>query len=291
MTYTITNFYKFTPVAEESLPALKTEFLELAAAHNLEGLMLIAPEGVNATIAGTEQNIAAYEKVLEEKFGEIWFKRSKSDVKPFRRFKIKLKKEIVTIKNAKYNPEDPEYNHVSPEEWHRLMEEEDVVVVDNRNWYETRIGKFKDALDPNIEQFSDLPEYLEKTNIPKNKKVLIYCTSGIRCDKGINAFTEKGYKEVYQLDGGIINYMEKFPEGNFEGECFVFDHRVSLDKDLKPSERYGLCPHCGNPGDVIINCNRCSKHTKACEPCLKNSANHTCSKNCKNILLNQKTAA
>jgi UPF0176 protein len=179
-------------------------------------------------------------------------------------------------------PPDGKNHHLSPAEWNRVMKEEtDYVMIDTRNWYEHKIGTFKGALNPDIEKFTDFPEYIEAQGIEKDKKMLIYCTGGIRCEKGILELQKQGYDNVFQLDGGIINYMKEFPNDQFEGECFVFDHRVALDQNLAPSIKYGLCPHCGQPSEIKIECKRCDSEELICVDCGKEEfKKDTCSKNC-----------
>ena len=278
--YNISNFYKFTPLNPDNLEDIRATLTTIAKEHNLIGLMLIAPEGVNATIAGTKEAIERFEKATINITGPITAKYSTCEKAPFPRFKIKIKKEIVALKDPAVLPR-PEAKRLSPQEWHAMMEDEDVVVLDTRNWYETDLGKFKNALDYRIEHFSDLPKVLEEKQIPKDKKVLMYCTGGIRCEKASTAMEKMGYKEVYELDGGILNYLEKMPNKDFEGECFVFDHRVAVRQDLSPSERYDLCPHCGQPGDIPKSCANCQTNIKVCAPCNTNHPQNICSKRCR----------
>ena len=208
------------------------------------------------------------------------FKESESARAPFRRFKVDIRPEIVTLKQEVPRPEQSP-SHLPPKEWQAVLDSgEDVLVLDTRNWYETAIGKFKSAVDPKLAKFSEFPEYVEKLDTPKEKKILMYCTGGIRCEKAIFEMHKRGFNNVFQLEGGILKYLEEFPNRDFEGECFVFDHRVSLDQALQPSQQYALCPHCGDPAATLIPCVRCSTEAKVCEKCLKDPAFKTCSKNC-----------
>jgi UPF0176 protein len=154
------------------------------------------------------------------------------------------------------------------------------VIVDARNDYEYAIGKFKGAIDPSIKTFSEFPEFVKKGELPKDKKVMMYCTGGIRCEKALLEMEKQGYSDVYQLEGGILAYLQQFPEGNFEGECFVFDKRVAVDQHLQPSQTYHICPHCGNPGTLEVNCLACNKQAIVCYGCAKEERHKTCSKNC-----------
>lgn len=280
MEYVITTFYTFTPLEKDKLSFIKGELEEKAEELSVFGLLLIAEEGINATLAGSSDGIEKYEEFLVEKFGELMFKRSPSDRIPFKVFKVKIKKEIVGLGRTDINVtgEDP---HLSPDEWSKMIEEEDVLLIDVRNWYETKLGTFKNAIDPKTWKFSQFPEWLKKSKLPKDKKIGIFCTGGIRCDKAVYAMKEQGYDNVYQLDGGILNYIEKRPNEHFEGECFVFDQRTAVDQNLKPSEKFGHCPHCGNAGDLNETCVLCEGSYKVCEDCIAILPASLCSKDCR----------
>ncbi|HSX25283.1 MAG TPA: rhodanese-like domain-containing protein, partial [Candidatus Andersenbacteria bacterium] len=172
-------------------------------------------------------------------------------------------------------------------QFHEMMQKEDVIILDTRNAYETKIGTFQNAVDPKLDSFYQFPKFVEKSAIPKDKPVLMYCTSGIRCEKASEEMKHQGYQEVYQLDGGITNYLKEYPTGNWNGECFVFDHRVAVDSALQPSKRYALCPRCGNPGDVQTNCTICNAECKLCTECLQ-QAPAACSKRCRNEITQRK---
>lgn len=276
----ITAFYVFLPLSKEQLKNIQSDLKEFGRSHNMHGLVLVAPEGLNGTVSGTAEVIAAWKQHLTSQFGKIIFKDSSAEREVFKRFFVKLKTEIVCIKDEKIQPQGS-HKHLPPEEFHRVLQEEDVVVLDTRNDYEVAIGKFAGAIDPKIQKFHQFPEYVAKSGIPKDKKVLMYCTGGIRCEKALLAMEQQGYENVYQLEGGILAYLQKFPQGKFEGECFVFDHRVSVDQHLQPSSVYELCPHCGDPGDVPVTCS-CGTKRKICVPCSKVEVRKTCSKRCAN---------
>lgn len=246
----------------------------------MRGLVLVAPEGINGTVSGSSEVIALWKQHLTNQFGNIIFKDSSAEGEVFRRWFVKLKPEIVTIKHEAVQPKG-RHHHLSPEEFHRVLQEEEVIVLDTRNDYEVAIGKFEGAIDPKLKKFHEFPEYVKQSGIPKDKKVLMYCTGGIRCEKALLEMEQQGYENVYQLEGGILAYLAKFPNGKFEGECFVFDHRVSVDQNLKPSSVYQLCPHCGDPGDVPVTC-FCGTQQKICAPCCADEVKKTCSKMCAN---------
>lgn len=279
----ITAFYKFGVLPVAALPALRDRVLSRVDGTSVRGLLLLAPEGFNATIAGAPGDIAALKPDIEAIFslGPIVFKDSFADKQPFRRFKIDLREEIVTLKVEDDLAEGQHGKYLSPAEWHAaLLSGESVCVLDTRNTYECDIGKFKNAVDPRISKFSEFPEYVAQSGIPKDAKVLMYCTGGIRCEKASLEMERQGYTNVYQLHGGILKYLEEFPDGCFDGECFVFDHRVAVDAHLQPSRQYRLCPHCGNPAKQAINCAKCDKQAVVCDACLAKPFRNTCSKNC-----------
>lgn len=297
--YYVTTFYCFFKL--DDLNHQKATLTKLADQLNILGLMILGPEGINATVcAPNPLQLETFKKEIQQwtrsenrdlqgdhQHGhqalEIFFKDSVSDVKPFRRLSIKIRDEIVTLGNPALTPIGiTENHHLSPQQWNDVLKnEKDFVLIDTRNWYETQIGTFRGSLVPDIDQFTDFPEYLDANKIDKEKKMLIFCTGGIRCEKGILELQEKGYKNVYQLNGGILNYIKEFPDDEFVGECFVFDQRVALDQQLQPTSQYGLCPHCGQPGSQTIVCLRCDTQSYVCEECLNISqSKHTCSKNC-----------
>lgn len=280
----ISTFYKFQ---RDANPEKTQEFLEnLATQTNTLGLIIIGKEGFNATVSNpTSKGLEEFKQGIRDYFEvqDLFFKDSQSNVKPFRRFKIKIREEIVTLGEPELSPYDLDgkNQHLTPEQWNHVMKNEDHVIIDTRNWYETKIGTFKGAINPMTDQFTEFPEFMESQNIAKDKKVLIFCTGGIRCEKGILELQKKGYKNVFQLYGGILNYLKESPNDQFEGECFVFDHRVAVDQNLNPSNQYKLCPHCGQPGKTEIDCKRCDTHSFICEDCSGIQwKQDTCSKNC-----------
>ncbi|MEK6773989.1 MAG: rhodanese-like domain-containing protein [Bdellovibrionota bacterium] len=285
MNYHITAFYRFFKI-NDNLQNIKEKIEQKALELDLRGLMILGPEGINSTTsAPSKEALDSYKHFLKDffKMDEFNFKDSQSEKLPFRKFLIKIRKEIVTFDTPELIPDMGINNHhLSPTEWNQIMKDDkEHFIIDTRNWYEYNIGTFKGALNPNIDKFTDFPKYLEEQKISKDKKMLIFCTGGIRCEKGILELQRQGYENVYQLEGGILKYLEEYPNDQFTGECFVFDHRVALDQNLKPSTQYGLCPHCGQPSSIQIDCKRCDTKTLICEDCEKLEwKKHTCSKNC-----------
>jgi UPF0176 protein len=278
----ITAFYKFLPIAKAELPALRQKLLSFGVERDMCGLVLLAEEGINGTVCGEAHAIRKWKDFLIDRFGGIDFKDSAAARPVFKHWAVKIKPEIVAIKKSDIQPRGT-HKHLSPEEWHAMLNE-DVVLVDARNSYEYGIGAFENAIDPGLESFQQFPEYAKHANLPKQKKILLYCTGGIRCEKAILEMEKNGYENVYQLQGGILAYLRQFPEGKFKGECFVFDRRVAVDEHLRPSAKYSLCPHCGHPGDVQVQCLRCSKPGLICTACAAHRECNTCSKDCKHRL-------
>ena len=280
MQYEVVTFYKFMPLGEGVLPALKLQLEVVAKPLGIFGLTLIAPEGVNATVAGEPSTVATYQEFLREQFGELTYKQSPSNKMPFKRFKVKIKEEIVQLKRTDIVPSGQE-THVSPEEWDNLISSEDAVIIDVRNEYEVKMGTFKNAVNPKTKHFSQFPAWLKKAGISKQQKIGIFCTGGIRCEKAAVAMKEQGYGYVHQLDGGVLNYIEKRPNQNFEGECFVFDSRCAVGQDLLPSKVYATCSGCGNGGFITKTCSQCGDTFKTCDECLAKQPVALCSKDCR----------
>lgn len=278
----ITAGYAFHPIAADRLVTLRKELLAFGADRAMRGLTLLATEGINGTVCGSAEAIGAWKEFLVEKFGPIVFKDSTADAPVFKRWSVKIKPEIVAIKIDAVKPAGP-HQHLSPEEWQKTIESEDVTIIDARNHFEVTVGKFRGAIDPHIQSFSEFPDFVRTSGIPKDQKVLMYCTGGIRCEKALIAMEQEGYKNVFQLEGGILAYLKEFPEAAFEGECFVFDKRVAVDQRLQPSKTFGMCPHCSDPCTLRITCARCDHPAMICDPCNASLYRRTCSKNCAEI--------
>ena len=280
--YRVASFYKFMPFTDSDLDGLQ-EILEVQADElQLGGLIIIAPEGVNGTVCGAPAALASFTQFLTSHLGLAEFKESESESLPFVRFKVKRRDEIVTTstRTAVIDAEAGEY--LTPADWHDLLSKrsEEILVLDVRNKYETALGVFEAAIDPEINNFKDFSDYVSSSEIPKDKTILMYCTGGIRCEKASVEMKRQGYDKVFQLHGGILKYLEEYPDGHFHGECFVFDRRVALTKDLEPSTTYGLCPHCGDPGKEKIICDNCGEEAKVCRDCRIVADATTCSKDC-----------
>lgn len=292
--WSVTAFYRFLPLTEAAIAQLHARLTARGKELGILGLILIGPEGCNGTVSGNEVSLPEFKREIRDALGaeDIEFKDSVSQRAPFRRLKVDIRAEIITfergVRHEHYNSTADSAvsiadaaTHLSPAEWHAAVTEDpDVVVVDTRNIYETAVGKFRGAVDPGLEKFSEWPEYVGRSALPKDKKILLYCTGGIRCEKAVLEMQQQGYQNVFQLSGGILKYLENFPNGAFDGECFVFDHRVAVDNNLQPSQRYRLCPHCGNPGSERITCGNCGTEAVICERCKSDETRISCSKNC-----------
>jgi len=249
MSFTVTALYKFTTF--EDLKPLKTKIYRACIDHQIKGTILLAHEGINGTIAGTEDNIHAILAFLKETVGlkDDEHKESHADEMPFYRLKVRLKKEIVTIGRADVDPNEIVGTYVDPQDWNAIISDPDTILIDTRNDYEVGIGTFKNAIDPNTKSFRDFPDYVEKNLDPaKHKKVAMFCTGGIRCEKASSYMKKMGFEEVYHLKGGILKYLENIPQDQslWNGACFVFDQRVSVEHGLEIGG-YDQCYACRRP--------------------------------------------
>ena len=281
--FQVIAFYKFCRIEPERVAVLQAEINTFCQEYAICGLLLLSVEGCNGTMAGRHDAVTAFVAFLQGivEIGTLSVKVSTCDEEPFGLLKVEVREEIVTLKRPDIFPEGDDNTHLPPAQWHEVLTSgDDFVLIDVRNTYETEIGKFRQVLDPQLEQFSDFPDFVAKQAIPKDKTVLMYCTGGIRCEKAAVFMKQEGYRNVFQLDGGILNYLEQFPEGEYEGECFVFDRRVAVDRNLQPSQQYRICPHCGSPGKEVVACGNCGKQSVICQTCAATSHLRTCSKNC-----------
>lgn len=241
--------YKFVQLPD--YVELRESVLDLCLQNNLFGTILLAQEGINGTVAGSRTAIDNFLVFLSEdgRFNDIESKESRSREVPFLRMKVKLKKEIVSMGINSLRPDRLTGTRVEPEDWNELISDPEVVLIDTRNQYEVDIGKFSKALSPQTETFRTFPDYVEKNLDPdKQKKVAMYCTGGIRCEKASAYLLEQGFEKVYQLNGGILNYLEKVEADNslWQGECFVFDGRVSVNQKLEAGG-FTQCYACRRP--------------------------------------------
>jgi len=248
-TIVVAALYRFAalPDFRERHEPLRARCLELG----IRGTLLLADEGINGTISGSREGIDAILAFIrsDERLSALEHKESFSTTHPFRRLKVKLKKEIVTLGVQGVDPNKVVGTYVEPEDWNALISDPDVVVIDTRNDYEVVLGTFKNAIDPKTQTFREFPEYVREHFSPeKHKKVAMFCTGGIRCEKASSFMRTEGFAEVYHLKGGILKYLEKVqPEDSlWQGECFVFDHRVGVTHGLGEGDAE-MCFGCGHP--------------------------------------------
>ena len=251
--YPVILFYKYILI--ENPEKLAAEQRRLCTKLGLKGRLLIATEGVNGTFAGPRESVQKYMDAAHEdpRFLDMEFKISAGAPDTFPRLAIKVRPEIVTL-GADIPLQADLDNHLSPTEWKRMLEEyPDTVLIDVRNNYESAAGKFENAIACEIENFRELPEYLNKLEEYKDKTVMMYCTGGIRCEKASALFRAKGFGKVFQLHGGIVNYQKEYGNEHWLGECFVFDKRmtVRVEKALTP---ISTCAHTGRTASRFVNC-------------------------------------
>ena len=253
--YTVASFYNFSSIIDHEILLIKEELTHLATNQEIKGTILLAYEGVNGTVCGTENAIVQFIERLEKllKVSEINVKYSWTEKQAFRRFKARKKKEIVTIGIKQVNPSKSVGKYIKAGEWNEFLEDPSNVVIDTRNEYEIKIGNFKGALNPHTSSFREFPAWVQKHLKPlieenPSLKIGMYCTGGIRCEKATSFLIEEGFSDVYHLEGGILKYLEDVSaeKSLWNGECFVFDQRVSLDHDLLPGS-HRMCHACGLP--------------------------------------------
>lgn len=218
--------------------ALREPFLDKMREIGLKGTLIVAFEGINGGFAGTRTQMDDFYQFLrtDARFEDLKFKETFDDKNPFDKAKVKIRKEIVTMGVGGVDPLKITGVHLDPVEWHELIQDPEVIIIDTRNDYEFELGTFKNAINPNTENFREFPEYVEQhLSDKKDKKIAMFCTGGIRCEKSTAYLLEQGFSNVYQLQDGILNYIEKMPQDNslWEGSCFVFDDRVAVNQQLE----------------------------------------------------------
>ena len=264
--YTVLGFYKFKKLKflEKKKLILQKLFIE----KNIKGTLIISKEGLNGTISGKIKNISLINKKIKNLFRIKNFHSenfSKSKFQPFHKPKIKIKKEVVPM-GLNISPKIKKKNYIEPKKWNQLITNKDTFILDARKPFEYEVGSFKKSINPNVNHFREFPKYLNKLN--KQKPIAMFCTGGIRCEKASVYLNQKGYKNVFQLKGGILNYLKKIKKKNslWNGECFVFDNRVSVKHGLTAGS-YFICSGCRTPGSSLdkkskkyeegVSCPRC----------------------------------
>lgn len=276
----VSSFYKYAEVDDPI--EFQKKHLEFCKSLNLKGRILIGEEGINGCVYGTKSQIEGYKNELKKNhlFTDIEFKDNVTDKPAYRKIFVRLRKEIVHSglnvdlgKTAKF---------LTPAQLKEMLDKkEDVILVDMRNNYEAKIGKFKNAIILPMRNFRELPNAVKEIGHLKEKKIVVYCTGGIRCEKASAFLKENGFNNVFQLKGGILRYGEEFPDTYWEGKCFVFDDRITIDINKKNKAPLNNCVWCSNPCDDYLNCHNldCDKLFICCEEC-KEERNKGCCEEC-----------
>ncbi len=272
-------FYKFTDI--ENPEDFIQEQLNFCNKEGLLGKILVAKEGINGSLCGSKKQIEKYKEYLsdQDQFTDINFKEEISTFNPFKKLVVKQKKEIIRMDQDLDLSKKGKY--ISPKKLKELYEsDEEFIIFDTRNNYESDVGKFKNAITAEIDTFREFPEALKSLEDMKDKKIITYCTGGIRCEKATSYMIEQGFKNVYQLENGIINFCQQFPNTYWEGKCFVFDQRLlsHVDPDAEPITK---CIHCSKDCDRYKNCKNptCDDFIVICESCSQ-KLNGSCSEKC-----------
>jgi UPF0176 protein len=269
MSLTVAAFYRFVPV--DDVAALRARLLELGSREDIKGSILVAPEGINATVSAAPDAMERFLAELQSdgRFRDLTIKFSTAPQHPFGKFKVRLKREIVTFGVPEANPNERVGTYVAARDWNALISEPSVTVIDTRNSYEFEIGTFARATDPETRSFSEFAQYVRQNLDPKqHTRIAMFCTGGIRCEKATAFMLNEGFPEVYHLEGGILKYLEDIPpeQSLWHGECFVFDERVALAHGVRIGT-HAMCPSCGrairkSDASAAI-CESCSKSATA----------------------------
>ncbi len=245
----IRAFYRFVDLP--NFEKLKKSFEQFCKAHEMKGTILLASEGINGTVSAPKDIMEKFWHFLDQdiRFENMAFKESYAEFHPFEKMKVRLKKEIVRLKFEEEMDINNRGQYVKGEDWDKLISDPDVITIDTRNDYEVMLGSFEGAINPNTEDFKEFPKWVDE-NLDKNKhkKVAMFCTGGIRCEKSTALLKHKGFENVYHLDGGILQYLEDTKNKNkkWNGKCFVFDDRIAVDDELQPVKDSIICKDCGH---------------------------------------------
>ena len=292
--HTIILYYKYLPLYEPQKLVLSQR--ALCEKLGLKGRILIASEGINGTLEGKNDDIAEYIRVFttDPRFRDVNIKKSAGNGKAFPKLKVKLRNEIVSanLGESDVKPWETTAKHVSAEVLNDWIENgKDFAIVDMRNDYEYKIGHFEGSIDPGMKNFRDLPKVIPAIAHLKDKPVLAVCTGGVRCEKASGYLLKQGFKEVYQLEHGIVTYMEKFPNKAFKGKLYVFDERIAMDFDGGRDHKVvGKCDLCESPTERYVNClnKRCNKHFLMCQSCEEDQGIF-CSSECREKVVTAQT--
>ncbi|WP_338637465.1 rhodanese-related sulfurtransferase [Spirobacillus cienkowskii] len=278
--YSNIAYYKFVDIADPQ--SLRDVLLNLCNSLSIKGTIILAHEGINSCLVGKDENIDKFIEFMHnhELFSDVEFKKSVSDHIPFRRMLVKVKNEIIPMGLPSIDPARFTGNYVKALELKKWLDEgEDLVILDTRNDYEVELGTFRNAIDPKLKKFRDFPQWI-KDNFAeyKNKKVITFCTGGIRCEKATAFMKQEGFKDVYQIQGGILKYFEETmnnapnQDNHYDGDCFVFDYRVAVDKNLHETQ-YEICYSCWKPLSQEDLQSKLYKENEFCPHCFDNYNN------------------
>jgi UPF0176 protein len=281
--YSVLLYYCYSKIEHPDL--FREEHHRLCLDLNLRGRIIVAQEGLNGTVSGLKEDCERYMNLLhaDPRFAKTDFKVDRVDRMAFQKMNVRVKAEIVHSSLAYLKPYERTGIHLEPEEFKKMKDQEDVVVLDIRSNYEHTVGKFKNAVTLNIDNFREFPEKIKELEKYKDKKVLTYCTGGIKCEKASAFLLENGFENVYQLHGGIIKYGTEVGGEDFEGKCYVFDNRIVIDVNSVNPSVISKCYVCGTANDRMINCANanCNIHIPVCEDCGW-KMDGACSESCKN---------
>ena len=293
--YTIILFYKYVHV--DDTKKLRQEQFELCEKLSLKGRVIVAEEGINATLEGLSENIEKYlaEFLLDPRFADTHIKRSAGTGSAFPKLSVKARREIVSLHlDEDFSPTETTGVHLKPDELKQWFAEKEIgkdfYIVDMRNDYEYNVGRFVGSVMPKLENFRDMPRVLGELAPLRDKPVVTVCTGGVRCEKASGFLMKNGFKNVYQLDGGIVTYMEQYPAQEFQGKLYVFDKRITMDfdSDTDLADKHvvvGKCGKCATACERYVNCRRptCNRHFLCCEQCSEASGYAFCSIACKEL--------
>ena len=281
MKYQVLLYYCYTPIADPA--QFRDEHHRLCVELGLLGRIIVAGEGLNGTVCGTVASCAAYMATVQAdpRFNTLEFKVEAADAPTFQKLHVRVKPEIVHVDLPHIKPYERTGIHLSPAEFRAMKDRDDVVLVDVRSDYEYNLGRFKNAVTLDIENFREFPDRVERLREFQDKKILTYCTGGIKCEKASAFLLEQGFENVYQLHGGIIKYGLEAGGEDFDGKCYVFDGRVAVDVNQVNPVVISACQHCHTPSDRMVNCANphCNAHLPLCETCgetLQGACSETC---------------
>ena len=267
--YQVLLYYCYTPL--ENPEQFRDEHHRLCLELDLRGRIIVAAEGLNGTVSGTVENCARYMVAVkvDPRFAALEFKIDQVAAHTFQKLHVRVKPEIVHSSLRHVRPHEKTGQHLSPAEFQALKDRDDVVIVDVRSDYEYNLGRFKNAVTLDMENFRDFPERVERLKEFKDKKILTYCTGGVKCEKASAYLLEQGFENVYQLHGGIIKYGIEAGGEDFDGQCYVFDNRVAVDVNRVNPMVISRCQHCQQPSNRLVNCANphCNAHLPLCEAC------------------------